>query len=422
MRTSVSRQAQRGVASLLVTTVFCFAMVLAIAYSSRNVAVETRVSAQQYRTAQAFEAAEAGLEWAIARLNDTDRIGADCLPSASAGDPAFRERSLRIGASGKIAPTTWDDAGTPVPLQAACVRGATGWTCSCPGGGEPVLAIPAGRAVAPGFSVAFAAGPRPGLIRVVATGCTRTQGLCPATADAGHEASSRLEAIFALLPSLRASPVAALTARGAVDAGAAALGAHHRDAASGGVAVHAGGRIAGAALRLTGPAGATLGGAIAPNDPALAALDGDRLFQRHFGMAKAAWLAQPAATRVICSLDCAAALASTVAGGGRLLTVEGDLDLAGPATLGSPALPIALVATGAIRIRGAVTLHGVVHGASLEWNDAAAPGALLRGAAIVDGDYGGNAAPDLVHDAAVLNLLKNSAGSFVRVNGSWKDF
>ena len=414
---------QRGAASLVVTTLLCFAMVLAVAYANRSLVAEERASGNQYRAAQAFEAAEAGLEWSLARLNDSDRLGADCLPSGNLADLAFRARTLQIGAlTGAITPATWDDAGTPVPLQSACVRDGGGWTCSCPANGPPALPIPAGHTISPAFSVAFSAGPRPGLVRVVATGCTRSGGVCAATADAGHEASSRLEAVFALMPSLRAAPAAALTARGQIDAGAAAPGAHHRDAVTGGLALHAGGPIIGAAWRLTAPAGASPAEALAAEDPVLASLAGDRLFLRHFGIDKRAWLAQAAATRVICSIDCASTLASAVAAGSRLLWVEGAVVLSGPATLGSPDDPIALVVTGPLRFEGGITLHGIVHGASLEWNDGSAPDALVRGAVIVDGDYRGNAAPDFAHDAGVLSLLKTRAGSFTRINGSWKDF
>jgi hypothetical protein len=61
--------------------------------------VEERASANQFRAAQAFEAAEAGLEWSLARLNDSDRIGADCLPSGNLADLAHRDRSLQIAAT-----------------------------------------------------------------------------------------------------------------------------------------------------------------------------------------------------------------------------------------------------------------------------------------------------------------------------------
>jgi hypothetical protein len=38
------------------------------------------------------------------------------------------------------------------------------------------------------------------------------------------------------------------------------------------------------------------------------------------------------------------------------------------------------------------------------------------------GSYRGNGAVDLHRDTAVLARLRSANGSFVRVNGSWKDF
>ena len=100
----------------------CFAMLIIVAVANRNAIVEARASANQYRSTQSFEAAEAGLEWALARLNDSTPIGDDCLPSADPAATSFRARYLRDDGAGFVA-ATWDDAGTPVPLQAACVRG-----------------------------------------------------------------------------------------------------------------------------------------------------------------------------------------------------------------------------------------------------------------------------------------------------------
>ena len=51
-----------------------------------------------------------------------------------------------------------------VPLQAACVRGESGWSCSCPARGAAVVADPDGAATAPGFTLQFADGARPGIV------------------------------------------------------------------------------------------------------------------------------------------------------------------------------------------------------------------------------------------------------------------
>jgi len=413
---------QRGAAAFVVTALLVFAMLIVVAVANRNAIVETRASANQYRTTQSFEAAEAGLEWALARLNDDAPIGDDCLPSGDPASPSFRERYLRDAGAGFVA-ATWSDAGTPRPLQAACVRGEGGWSCHCPASGPAEVAEPDGSTTAPGFALQFADGARPGIVRAIATGCTRRGAPCSGAASEGHEAATRVEVGFALVSALRAAPVAALTTGGNVDAGASALGLFNRDAASGGIALHAGGAIAGNALRLGVPAGSPLDGALVPGDAELAALAGDRFFARWFGMDRAGWRPQPAATPIACAGDCAMTIADAVATGARLVAVEGDAALDGPLELGASERSIVLLVNGTLRLRGAVTLRGVVVAGALEWRDGAADsGALVRGAALVEGSYQGDAAADLVHDAALLARLQRATGSFARFNGSWKDF
>jgi len=416
---------QRGAAALFVVVMLCFAMVLVGALAQRNVVVEEQRSANELRSRIAFAAADAGLEWALARINDSTPIGATCRPSADPAATTFRARVLRIdAASGAVTPTTWNDAGSAVALQAACVRGGAGWTCSCPTNGRPVLPAVDGGALAPAFFVELAAASRPGVVRVVATGCTKAAVAsgCAAADASGREATARVEIAWALLPALRSVPVAALTVGGDLDVGAAALGVANVDSASGGLAVHAGGRVVATALRIDAPPGAPLGGSIASGDDELRALGADRLFARHFGMPPRVWAAQPAVRHVVCGDDCTAAIAAALAGGARLLFVDGDAALTGPAVLGSADDPIALVASGALTIVGDVAVHGVVHAASLDWRDGATGFAFVHGALVLSGDARSNASADIVRDAVILDRLAHASGSFVRVNGSWKDF
>jgi hypothetical protein len=277
--------------------------------------------------------------------------------------------------------------------------------------------------MAPAFVVELAASTRPDVVRVVATGCTRTRAgaTCAASVDAASEATAQLEAAWAMLPALRAAPAAALTVQGDIDVGAASLGVHNVDATSGALAVRAGGRIGATALRIGAPPGASLGASLAGDDAVLRALSLDRFFARTFGMGMAAWAAQPAAHRVDCASDCARRVDAAIDAGQRLLVIEGDATIAGPAAFGSADDPVVIVATGALRLSADIGLHGVVHAALLEWNDTTPGRAFVRGA-VVAGGYRGNGAVDLHRDAAVLARLAAGTGSFVRVNGSWKDF
>jgi len=346
-----SSRRQRGAAALVVTMLLMFAMLIVVAVANRNAIVETRASANQYRSTQSFEAAEAGLEWALARLNDNAPIGADCLPSADPAAPSFRARYLRDDGAGFVA-ATWEDAGVPVPLQAACVRGESGWSCSCPSSGSALVADPGGSATAPNFMLQFANGARPGIVRAIATGCTRRGTPCTASTDAGHEAAARLEVALGLVAGLRAAPAAALTVGGNLDAGASALGVHNRDPASGGIAIDAGGSVAGNAMRLSAPPGSPLDGSVVSGDTQLAALAGDRFFARWFGMDRAAWRAQPAATSVACAGKCATTVSNAVATGARLVALEGGATLDGPLELGTPERPVVLLVDGTLRLRG----------------------------------------------------------------------
>lgn len=420
-----ARRTQRGVAALVVTLLLCMSMVLAVAFAQRDIAAEEQRSADDYRAAQAFEAAEAGLEWALARVDDPTRIDAQCRPSGDVTARSWRERMLHVAApAGNLAPATWSDAGVATPLRSACARDASGWHCSCPSDGPAGLPPLEGPATAPAFTVELATGPRAGLVRVIARGCTRfdaSEG-CATSASTGREASARHEAMWAWVPVLRSLPAAALTVRGDVLAGAAALGVGNADRASAGLALHAGGRIDASALRLLAPTGSALGASIASGDVELAALSANRFFARRFGMEPEAWSRQPGVARLACTVDCAAAVAAAIDAGRRRIFVDGDLELAGPLQIGSDAEPVALVASGAIRLSADVVIAGVVYGASLDWSDARAGSAGIRGAALVGGDYRGDGAPDLVHDDAVLTSLKAREGSFVRINGSWKDF
>ena len=428
MRTTVpsrgSRRRQGGVAALFVTVMLCFAMVLAVAVAHRNVVVEEQRSANELRAASAFEAAEAGLDWALARINDPSPIGVDCQPSAEATALSFRDRMVRLdAASGDVTTLSWLDGGTPVPRQAACVLGEEGWACRCPLDGRPSLPPPAGTAMAPAFVVELAASTRGDVVRVIAVGCTRSGAgaACAASVDAASEATARLEAAWALLPALRSLPAAALTVQGDVDVGAASLGVGNVDAASGGLAIHAGGRIAATALRIAAPPGASIGASLASDDASLRELTADRFFARTLGMGRAAWADQPAARRIDCASDCADRIGAAIAAGQRLLAIDGDATITGPAAFGHSDDPIVIVASGALRLSGDIELHGVLHAGSLEWNETTPGGAYVRGAVIV-GSYRGNGAVDLHRDAAVLARLRSANGSFVRVNGSWKDF
>lgn len=424
-RTTAVTRCQRGAATLTITWLLFFAMGLMAAYAARGVLFEQHAAANQYRAAQAFEAAQAGIDWALAQLNQPHRVNAQCLPSPHEIDTSFRERFVRTRPdTAQLEPVTWLSGATPIALQPACVRGSAGWSCHCPSDGPPAIddESPDDGLPHPAFTVQFSAEAPAGQIRITSIGCTSAEGPCRPGSTGHPDASARVQVVLGLLPGLRVPPHAALTTVGSVDAGTAALGLHNPDTASGGIAVRAGGSLLGSALRLTTASGGATGAAALTHDADLAALRGEQLFAYHFGVDPAGWRTHTAVQSIDCNGNCTTRVATALEGVGpnRMVSVAGDAQLVGPVTLGSAAQPVVLVVQGRLTLRGDVTVHGVVYATDIHWNDS--PGGQVHGALISASGYQGNGTPDLHYDADVLHTLQQHTGSFARVPGSWRDF
>ncbi len=174
---------QRGAVTLAITLALLAAMLITLWAANRNLLLEWRQSLNQAQAAAAFEAAEAGLDWATAMLNDGARIGSDCRP-APLSTQSFREQYLDVSRADF----------TPRPLRLACTRDAAGWHCACAGNPAP----PAGGDTS--FSLRFDAGPTPGRLRVSASGSQR-------------DASAQHSALVELQPALPHPPASALSVR-----------------------------------------------------------------------------------------------------------------------------------------------------------------------------------------------------------------
>ena len=195
-----SPRRQGGGAALAVTMVLLFAMTLVAGIANRNHVFELRASANQLRAAQAFEAAEAGVEWALAMLNGQLALDDRCAVAATGGT-RFRERLLVSDpATGALQPRDWRGGTSRVVQQAACTRDGRAWTCSCPPGSPPDLATartpttPGGAAAgmpSPAFIVQFATGRAAGTVRLLSTGCTAAAGDCQPGSTDSPDATAR---------------------------------------------------------------------------------------------------------------------------------------------------------------------------------------------------------------------------------------
>ena len=177
-----ARRLQQGAATLIVVMVLFFIISLVAAYTSRNLIFQQRTANNQYRSTQALEVAEAGLEWAISMLNH-GRIDDACVGSTNTANTTFRQRYLDVDDAGRMTARPNAAGGDLLPT---CVSNGTGgWTCSCPTTGASTL-VPSSTTtqVLPAFRVRFqriipsdpvnsALARQPGLVRVQVVGCTR---------------------------------------------------------------------------------------------------------------------------------------------------------------------------------------------------------------------------------------------------------
>ena len=404
-----------------------FVIALVAAYSSRNMIFEQKTSANQYQSTQAFEAAEAGVEWALAMLN-SGRIDDNCQPSLVNTDAPFRSRYLKIDPNtGNITPAFWSNAGVPTFFTPTCVRAAGVWSCSCPSNGAPVLAAPGGNAPAPAFRLSFQTGARPGVIKLLALSCTRLSDDCLSSVLITGQQGDSIAAItaqLALKGGIAAPPAAALTVGGAVDVSDATtrLTVVNPETRLNFVRVDARGALVGAIA--PAPCQVNFNLCLPPTagevgtpfkvfsdpkfptsadptlaDPALdplAAPNADPMFVSIFGMKPYVYKQQPATIVLTCPAQCSAASLQTIAASipGRTIWLEGDatlnqpVSIGAPAAAGVPAQPVVIISHGNLTTTAPVNLYGLLYvyrtdGASGTWTTG---GTLtVQGAVVVEG-------------------------------------
>jgi len=456
-----------------------FMVSLVTAYTSRNLIFEQRISVNLYRSNMAFEAAESGMEWLIGMLS-AGRITETCVEAtATTANTTFRQRYLNIDSTtGLVTPRIRSNN---TPLNATCIWGDTeSWVCSCPNDGPTVLATTAAAGLHPAFRVQFnvlqAIDVRPGLIQVIVNACVNgaDQACLSDFSNTPRDSEGRAQntQVLGFKNALTTPPVAALTVVGNV-AGGSALAVQNTDIASGGVTIQAAGTINTTGLNLRGvpgtpgartvvandssmvPDGLTLNATSLPSRaaefqliPAVADTTAartekwERVLAAPFGMLPSTYRLQPSALSMPCpDTGCQQALSNLAAlNPGRVIWIVNDngtpsnltLELAGDiGSLPDPANaavagPVSLVVTGRVNVvNPAVRIFGHVYVRSFNSNptaDSWTGGGTVRGGLLIEGNLPTAAFPTVVYEQVVIDALRRSSGSFVRMPGTWRDF
>lgn len=430
---------QRGAATLFTTIIVLVLMTMIAFFANRGVLFERKTAANQYRSTKAIEAADAGLEWALANLNSFRRITAGCATTTASGSRTFRDRYLDPDGDGSFA----SRAGVAMPASmepfaataALCTRSGTGWSCSCPAeGAQPVAAACTDPQGCPTFRVSFSsvrldddpANPQmdPTLVRVTSMGCTDARQPCvPGAADAA-DGTAEVNQVFKLASALATLPAAAITAKGYVDFGSNAITATNTDPGTNGVTINAGLDITGFINDSTIDTlpGTPVGASLIGNDTSLATLSDDQMFRTFFGTSKEQFRDSPSTTIVTCSGVCNTTLLNAIDGGARTIWVEGDMVLNANNVFGSLARPVMLVVNGNIEVRGNITFYGVLYCQDSTWDNTGGGNAQIFGAAISEGNFTATGTPDPTYDPRVLQNLRQTTGQYAKVPGGWRDY
>lgn len=399
---------ERGAAALIVTAVLLFTTTLFAFFVNRSLVFEQRTAANQARAVQAAEAADAGIDWAIERLNDPRFADDQCRPSLLSAR-SFRERVAPLDANLRPSPG--------LEAAAACVMAADGLRCACTAEGLAALE----DASAPRFEIRLAnVADDAEALALSSRGCSAGRGACDG------EASAQASVLLKPRPLLRTVPVAALTAAGAVTlAGTTSL-----SAAGEGLLVASGGAVTLApttALRAAN--GTPTSHALLEADPWLAARrapSADTLARRLFGVSASALAGAPGARHVACGFgDCSEALREAISAGSQVLVLDAPdgtqplrLDVS-DLPLGRAERPVLLMSPRSLAFEAATSLTGLLH---LEVASAEVSGPMALDGALTGGDaLRTDGAVRIDFDAASLARLRAQTSAYVRVPGSWRD-
>lgn len=469
---------QRGTASLIVVMLLFFVLSLTAAYANRHLIFEQKTSANQSRSTAAFEAAEAGIEWALAQLNGSI-IDAHCGDHAAT--TSFQQRYLSFSATGVVNQTSRGGNPDDPRIWPTCVFNGTSWNCTCPTGAAADPVAPVGTGPFPAFRVwlstpepSTAAAPpanaasspwvavtpaRPGFAFIHSVGCTRLPAAVEPCLDflaRGEigEGVSFQRTILSLRSGLAVAPAAAVTARRAVTpaVGPARLRVVNTDDRSGGITIHSADPVDASRFEFQTVPGTPPELSVVHGDPRLMAVStvapasvppapaslsaGERMFVSTFGMKRATYRQQPGLR--VCASPCTAADVNTLmqTNPDRVIWVEGDLVV--NADIGSVGTPVLMIIDGDTltmdpdrRIFGFVYLTGegavIPNQSTLRLPDAPTQ---IQGALVAEGslvtEYAGVPAASsfmtVTYDRAALDRLRMTYGSWVRLGAAWRDF
>ena len=457
-----TRSSQRGAAALVVAMVLLFGMTLVAFFANRTMIFEQRTSANQVRYTKAFEMADAGIEWATARLNENLKLAANsCALASGATLVSFRDRYMPSFSADATHPTGWfSPVSTAYPGCQIDPSNGT-FSCGCPAAGAATLASTDQPRFRVQFNAVTAGVNNPTTdytaVEIIARGCTSSDPCDPTQAvSASTDSSAIARVIVKIRPALPRQTGAGMVSGSTTVAGGS-INVVNTDTKSNGITINTGSTVD---LNGSGTTVQTLPGtsptaSILDNDPSLLKLTnadstGELFFTSFFGEGFTDYRTN-LLTKVItntgvsnyanrtCSsdTDCARAvsywvdrgatqfwLAAATPGGPGVQFSNSNLPSIG--TLGTASKPILLATDGQMIFSGGMTAYGVFYAATATAQDDATLGAgnaTIIGSLVSRGDFNrtGSGNLSIIYNGNLFGPTGPLTGILVPLPGSWRD-
>lgn len=256
----------------------------------------------------------------------------------------------------------------------------------------------------------------------VASDFTLMQITSTGTADGGS-ATRTITQQFKLMPYVASAPPAGIVSKGNVTLGGNVSIANTVT----GKTIWSGGNVSlSGSAGTVGAGGVTssrsgLNSDVIDNDAGLSSLTNDAFFSGFFGASKATTQANANVTYTNNADTNYSALLNGVTG--KTIWINqtgGEARLSGNATIGSPTAPVVLIVNGPFKANGTTTIYGMVYVIGT-WDNSGGGNLTVDGSIVIEGSMSATGTPDVTYLTNTVSSL-NTLGVYVKVPGSWKDF
>jgi hypothetical protein len=392
---------EQGAATLLIAMILLFTITLISILTARTTILETKIAANEFRGKQAFEAADAGVQYAISYLNangTTRSAGSPLILSATLGNSSSYNCTL-FDASSTAAEVLGTNCSAPIPENHVCISSTgssddTEFTRTI----SQLLLVASPLSNPPNNPLTSKS-----IVDIRGSG-TIINPEGNSTIWSGHNMAftGANPRTFVASP----DPAATLDGSPNEENDLQAL-VNELDAA--GMDSSLIGAIAASSTN------DDLAFDVVADDANLAALTGDEFFENFFGYDPATYNSTMVTTEIEGGMVAGALSGLT----NEIIRVDGDAKFTSNITIGTVDNPVVLIIDGDLVGAGTVTVNGILYVRG-DWTGA---GTLdIRGGAIVEGNVEGIGNMNVIYSSMVLDQVGKNLSKTGPISGTWRDF